>query len=560
MKNFSLLLAVMGLISVSAFTQEEIHLKSDPKPFNPIKKEILTKLPPNLAIKKWECNEPSGDKIIEGGEIAVLKLTLVNNGKGEAQAMKLKITDEINDPAFSFEHTKDIERLLPEQSMDILIPITTDVNLKRNKHVLKITLDEGNGYNMNPPVEIVLNTIEYRKPQLSYTGYEVCDTCKGANAIVADNTLQPGEMVKVRMFIQNNGLNTARSVNYLVLSGNQNVSLKENSGNMGDVAIGENKSIALYVNPNKKYKDLEVPLSVSLQPTNNYGSLDKFEVQLPVNQQKSEQVIAEVKTDNSIPEKPILEAGVTASVITNLKNIEQAPFSKTKRYSYAAAIVIGIENYIDLPRVIYAENDAKVITNYFTNTLGISSVETYNSIKASHLLYDKIFNLEDGLLKTKMIVEDKTDLFIFFSGYGLASPDGEQIFLMPSDGEKDRLSSTGWNVTALFETLKHMGARNIILFLDAGFSGISRQSETIKPDNLIGTEALKTGAQSKDPWIDNPAFFVFNSTLSNGPSFAYDQSKTSLFTYYLCLGLQGEADANNDRKITTGELSQYLQR
>jgi len=412
---------------------------------------------------------------------------------------------------------------------------------------------------MDPPAEIVLSTIEYHKPQLFYTRYEVCDTCEGTNAIIADNNLQPGEMVKVRMFVQNNGINTARSVNYLVLSTDQNVNLKEYSGNIGDVAKGENKSFALYVNPNKRYKGPDVPLSLSLLPTNNYGHIDHFDVEVPVNHQPAKKVVAEIKPDNIIPEKPTLDEAVIAPVVTNLKNIEQAPISRTKRYSFAAAIVIGIENYTDLPRFVYAENDAKVITNYLKNTLGISSVETYNSLKASHLLYDKIFNLEDGLLKTKMIVEDKTDLFIFFSGHGLTSSNGEQIFLMPSDGEKDRVSSTGWNVTALYETLKHIGARNIILFIDAAFSGISRQSETIKPENLIGIDALKAGAQIKDPWIENPAFYIYSSTLANGASFAYDQSQTGLFTYYLCLGLQGEADSNNDRKITTGELAQYLQ-
>ena len=38
----------------------------------------------------------------------------------------------------------------------------------------------------------------------------------------------------------------------------------------------------------------------------------------------------------------------------------------------------------------------------------------------------------------------------------------------------------------------------------------------------------------------------------------FDPSQTGLFTYYLCVGLQGEADENRDHKITNGELSKYV--
>lgn len=571
MKRFFFHLIMLGLIFVDAVAQQEIHLKTEPKLFTPPKKEISAQSEPDLSVKHWECIEPSGDKIIEGGEKAGLRLTLINKGKGEAQAIKLKITDDINDPAFVFESSKYIERLLPEQSMDVYVQIFADVNLKANQHVLKVTMVADNEYIMDPPAEIVLNTKAYRKPQLTYTKFEMCDTCEGTSAIIADNNLQPGEMVKVKMFVQNNGLNTALNVNYLVSSKDKNIGLKEPAGNMGNVAKGENKSFILFVNPNKAFKGSEVPLLLSLEPTNNLGYIDKFNVKIPVNRPVSEMPDALVKPTQPAPEKtmpdnPIIASektmpddAIIAPVATNLRNIEQAPLSKTKRYNLAAAIVIGIENYTDLPRYVYAENDAKIVTNYFKNTIGISTVETYTSIKASHLLYDKIFNLEDGLLKTKMIAEDKTDLFVFFSGYGMTSSNGEQLFFMPTDGEKDRVSSTGWNVIALFETLKHIGARNIILFFDASFSGISRQSETIKPENLVGMDGLKAGTQIKEPWIENPSFYIYNSTQSNGASFAFDQSQTGLFTYYLCLGLQGAADSNKDRKITTGELALYLQ-
>ena len=44
----------------------------------------------------------------------------------------------------------------------------------------------------------------------------------------------------------------------------------------------------------------------------------------------------------------------------------------------------------------------------------------------------------------------------------------------------------------------------------------------------------------------------------NETSLCFDPSETGLFTYFLCAGLQGKADKNNDGKITTGELQNYI--
>jgi len=60
------------------------------------------------------------------------------------------------------------------------------------------------------------------------------------------------------------------------------------------------------------------------------------------------------------------------------------------------------------------------------------------------------------------------------------------------------------------------------------------------------------------PWNDNPRFTVFSSSSYDETSLAFDPSETGLFTYYLCAGLQGKADANGDKKITSGELERYI--
>jgi len=56
----------------------------------------------------------------------------------------------------------------------------------------------------------------------------------------------------------------------------------------------------------------------------------------------------------------------------------------------------------------------------------------------------------------------------------------------------------------------------------------------------------------------DPNFSVFTSSGYDETSLGLDETQTGLFTYYVCLGLKGKADENNDGKITTGELDNFV--
>jgi uncharacterized caspase-like protein len=61
-----------------------------------------------------------------------------------------------------------------------------------------------------------------------------------------------------------------------------------------------------------------------------------------------------------------------------------------------------------------------------------------------------------------------------------------------------------------------------------------------------------------NPWENNTSFSVFSSSGFDETSLGFDPTKTGLFTYYVCAGLQGEADDNGDNIITNGELATYV--
>ncbi|NJK86587.1 MAG: hypothetical protein HC906_12080 [Bacteroidales bacterium] len=110
----------------------------------------------------------------------------------------------------------------------------------------------------------------------------------------------------------------------------------------------------------------------------------------------------------------------------------------------------------------------------------------------------------------------------------------------------------------LYENLEKLEARTITIFLDACFSGASRKSDKIQPENLVAMKGIRVKPKLNQPWQNNPNFSVISSSGADETSLALDASQTGLFTYYLCAGLRGLADENQDRAITLGEIYRYV--
>jgi len=156
----------------------------------------------------------------------------------------------------------------------------------------------------------------------------------------------------------------------------------------------------------------------------------------------------------------------------------------------------------------------------------------------------------------KEIIKGKTELFIYYSGHGIPAKDGSEVYLFPSDGRTEQLEKAGYTLNDLYQNLNQLGAKSVTVILDACFSGASRASEKIKTKNLVAHKAVRL--RITEPWKFYPNFTVINSSSGSETSLGFDQSQTGLFTYWLALGLQGKADANNDRQITMGELKDYV--
>jgi uncharacterized caspase-like protein len=138
----------------------------------------------------------------------------------------------------------------------------------------------------------------------------------------------------------------------------------------------------------------------------------------------------------------------------------------------------------------------------------------------------------------------------------LPNKSGEETHLFPADGKVSRLDVQGYSLTRFYESLSKLGAKSVTVILDACFSGGSRATTKTKTENLVAMKGISL--KINKPWLLYKNFTIINSSTGEETSLGYDDAQTGLFAYYLAAGLQGKADANEDGRITLGELKEYV--
>ena len=225
---------------------------------------------------------------------------------------------------------------------------------------------------------------------------------------------------------------------------------------------------------------------------------------------------------------------------------------KSKTNNNKLALIIGIENYSDLAKASYANNDAQYFKDYAKNTLGIKN-ENINILVDEDATYIKINKVLKKWLKSK-VIPNKTELIIFYAGHGLATQDGDKqdLFLLPHNADTDLLSISSISRNNLFNEISNLDPKSVTIFFDACYSGTSRDNKSLiasaRPVNIL--------KKVEDNIPKN--FTIFSASQLNQMSSGLKNGEHGIFSYYLMKGLEGLADQNKDKKITNGELQAYM--
>jgi hypothetical protein len=214
----------------------------------------------------------------------------------------------------------------------------------------------------------------------------------------------------------------------------------------------------------------------------------------------------------------------------------------------AVAIIIGISNYKTLPKAEFANDDARVFYDYAIRALGVKP----ENIK---LLVDQDAE-EVEIIKTFKTwlpsrVKSTTEVYVFYSGHGLPTQDGQGLYLLPPRADRDFISRTSIQFQEINADLQAAKPKSVTIFMDACYSGQARSGET-----LVANARPVTLKADKKLFPDN--FTVITASQANQISSSSPDLKHGIFSYYLMKGMEGDADTNKDGKITLGEMQVYL--
>jgi hypothetical protein len=264
-------------------------------------------------------------------------------------------------------------------------------------------------------------------------------------------------------------------------------------------------------------------------------------------QKKIEEVV--VKGEEAPKQSDIqLAGGLSVDVDMNIPEGQKAG-------KFDVAVIIGNRNYAGSgsPNVDFANRDAQVMKEYLTRTMGYDPANILYAEDATLSKFNEFFGGErDHRGRLFRFVKEKiSSVFVYYVGHGAPDLETNEAYFVPVDANPRDLKSNGYRLQTFYDNLAKIPAKKMTVVLDACFSGNSEQGLLFKD---ISPALVKVKKEFRGP----ANAVLITSAAVDQVSTWYREKRHSLFTYYFLKGLQGDADANRDGRITVGEMDGYL--
>lgn len=243
-------------------------------------------------------------------------------------------------------------------------------------------------------------------------------------------------------------------------------------------------------------------------------------LQINISGESSQPTMPTIKVDNSID----LQIPQTAASNTN-----------------TFAVIIGNENYTQVAKVPYANNDAKVFAEYCKKTLGLpeKNVKVYTDATFGTIL--EAINNISAIAKA---YKGDLNVIFYYAGHGVPNESTGDAYLLPVDAS-GRQTEACYPLDRLYGELSGMQARSVVAFIDACFSGSERGDGMLVSARGVAIKAKNAQARGN--------MVVFTAATGDQTAYPYDEKGHGMFTYFLLKKLQetkGEA--------TLGEIGNYV--
>ncbi|MBI5211473.1 MAG: caspase family protein [Elusimicrobia bacterium] len=204
-----------------------------------------------------------------------------------------------------------------------------------------------------------------------------------------------------------------------------------------------------------------------------------------------------------------------------------------------AAVVIGIERYPDLPPSEFSGSDAQLVAKYLL-ALGIrqANLQLLTDAKAS---YGGIRKTIESWLPGR--IKKGSRVFVYYSGHGAPDPASGDAYMVPSDGDPNYLSDTGYPLKRLYEKLGNLPASEVMVVLDSCYSGAGFRSLLAKGARPLVTMAAPANLA--------PSLAVLTATKAGQISTSSPERRHGLMTYHFLKAL-------SDGKRSLAEAFAYV--
>lgn len=191
------------------------------------------------------------------------------------------------------------------------------------------------------------------------------------------------------------------------------------------------------------------------------------------------------------------------------------------------AVIIANENYEEIPKVSFAHRDGSTFGAYCERTLGLpkENIFIYEDATSGKII--------DAVEKIKLLAQaykGQAKILFYYAGHGLPD-ERKSAYLMPVDGSAYNISRTGYSLQHLYNELGNCDAELVTVFLDACFSGITRENSFFTEDRGVEID-LESGNLLQGNLI------VFSASNSLQKALSYKEKKHGMFTYFLLKKLQ----------------------
>jgi hypothetical protein len=205
------------------------------------------------------------------------------------------------------------------------------------------------------------------------------------------------------------------------------------------------------------------------------------------------------------------------------------------------AVVIANESYrreVDVP---FAINDGKLFREYCEKTLGIP---TRNIHYTENATFGEIRGAISWVSQVAEAYNGEARILFYYAGHGMPDESNQLPYLLPVDGFASDLE-TAISLSSLYTRFGALPAQNVTFFLDACFTGATREDGMLASARAVRVRPRANALQGN--------IVVFSSATGTETAHPYQDMEHGMFTYFLIKKLR---ETNGD--VSYLELSDYL--